>query len=136
MSTPEHRERDAAHATTPAAPDPAGSATPPAARREAVSRADLWEALARVEDPELGVDIVNLGLVRDVMLEGPAVGVLMTLTSIGCPVQDDLELEVKNILSEVLGVQAVQVAFTFEPPWSPSDITEDGRDQLLALGYL
>lgn len=107
------------------------SATAPA-----VSRADLWDALMLIEDPELGVDVVNLGLIRDVMIEGASVGVLMTLTSIGCPVADELEFEVKNVLSDVSGVKSVQVAFTFDPPWTPESITEEGRDALLSLGYI
>ena len=101
-----------------------------------ISRGDLWEALMLIEDPELGVDLGNLGLIRDVRVEGTAVVILMTLTSIGCPVADEIEFEVKNILGEVPGVKSVQVAFTFEPPWTPDSITEEGRDQLMALGYI
>ncbi len=101
-----------------------------------ISRADVWDRLLLVEDPELGVDIVNLGLVRDVTLQDATVRVLMTLTSIGCPIAEDLEAAVKARLQEVSGVKEVTVAFTFEPPWSPEAITEDGRDQLLALGYI
>lgn len=108
----------------------------PPATPSPISRADVWDALMLVEDPELGVDIVNLGLVRDVKVEGAALGILMTLTSIGCPVADDLEFSVKNVLLDVAGVESVQVAFTFDPPWTPEAITEDGRDQLMALGYI
>jgi len=101
-----------------------------------VSRADVWDRLLQVEDPELGVDIVNLGLVRDVTLQDATVRVLMTLTSIGCPIADDLEREIREQLRQVPGVKDVTVAFTFEPPWTPEAITEDGRDQLMALGYI
>lgn len=101
-----------------------------------ISRAAVWEALMHVEDPELGVDIVNLGLVRDVSIAGGSVDLLMTLTSIGCPVADDLTMRVQAALAEVPGVAEARVTFTFEPPWTPSAITEEGRDQLMALGYI
>lgn len=96
----------------------------------------LWDALTQVEDPEIGVDIVNLGLVRELRPEGHDVYVLMTLTSIGCPIGEQLAAEVRQAVGQVAGVETVQVDFTFDPPWTPEAITEQGRDQLLALGYL
>lgn len=101
-----------------------------------ISRAALWDALLTVEDPELGVDVVNLGLVRDLALEADLVSVTMTLTSVACPLAEALEERLQVVLGDVPGVRDVRVSFTFDPPWSPSTITEEGRDQLMSLGYL
>jgi metal-sulfur cluster biosynthetic enzyme len=96
----------------------------------------VWDALLEVTDPELGVDVVNLGLIYGVTVDGSAVHVDMTLTSIGCPVADRLEHAVRHEIGRLDGVQEVDVDFTFDPPWSPERITEEGRDQLIALGYI
>ncbi|MBM7702605.1 metal-sulfur cluster assembly factor [Metabacillus iocasae] len=79
----------------------------------------LMEALEEVVDPELGVDIVNLGLVYETTLteEGTAV-VTMTLTSIGCPLAGTITEDVKRVLSPLEGVNDVEVNITFNPPWS------------------
>lgn len=98
--------------------------------------AALWDALLTVEDPELGVDIVNLGLVRDLSVRERFVSVTMTLTSVACPLADELERRIQEALGEISGVEKVRVGFTFEPPWTPEAITEDGRDQLMTLGYI
>lgn len=102
----------------------------------AISRAALWDALLTVEDPELGVDVVNLGLVRDLALVGAEVHLTMTLTSVACPLAEELEARLQTVLGDVPGVDQVRVEFTFDPPWSPAAITEEGRDQLMALGYI
>lgn len=99
-------------------------------------QAEVWDALRLVEDPELGINVVNLGLVYDVAVDGSLVRVKMTLTTIGCPAADTLELQVKEALSSLEGVKRVEVEWTFEPPWSPERITEEGRDMLVAMGYL
>ncbi|WP_110114545.1 metal-sulfur cluster assembly factor [Bacillus sp. CGMCC 1.16541] len=79
----------------------------------------LMEALEEVIDPELGVDIVNLGLVYETTLteDGTAV-VTMTLTSIGCPLAGTITEDVKRVLSPMEGVNDVEVNITFNPPWS------------------
>ncbi|WP_078381451.1 metal-sulfur cluster assembly factor [Sutcliffiella halmapala] len=78
----------------------------------------IMEALEEVEDPELGVDIVNLGLVYDVdMDESKQAIITMTLTSIGCPLAGEIVEKVKNKLSPIEGVNGVDVNITFNPPW-------------------
>jgi metal-sulfur cluster biosynthetic enzyme len=101
-----------------------------------ISEAAVREALGRVEDPELGIDVVNLGLVYDVALDGPRVTVQMTLTTIGCPAAGEIEAQTRAAIGAVAGVEQVVVDWTFDPPWTPELLTEEGRDLLLALGYL
>jgi metal-sulfur cluster biosynthetic enzyme len=98
--------------------------------------AEVWEALRYVEDPELGIDVVNLGLVYDVAVEGPVVRVKMTLTSIGCPAVETLELQVKQAVGSLAGVEHVELDWTFAPPWTPALLSEEGRDMLIAMGLL
>ncbi|MEP0765533.1 MAG: DUF59 domain-containing protein [Fimbriimonadia bacterium] len=89
------------------------------------------EALKEVRDPELGVNIVDLGLVYDVSVsEGGVVDVLMTLTTPACPIGPEIEREIRSVLAELPGVETVNIAVTFEPPWSQDLITEDGRIEL------
>lgn len=78
----------------------------------------IMEALEEVEDPELGVDIINLGLVYDVeMDEKQNVLITMTLTSIGCPLAGEIVEQVKNKLSPMEEINEVDVNITFNPPW-------------------
>ena len=102
----------------------------------APGQSEVWEALQLVEDPDLGIDVVNLGLVYDVIIDGSVVRIRMTLTTMGCPAVDALELQVKEAVGSVAGVSHVAVEWTFEPPWSPDRVTEEGRDMLIAMGYL
>jgi metal-sulfur cluster biosynthetic enzyme len=96
----------------------------------------IWRALEAVEDPELGVDIVNLGLVYGVAVSGSAVTVKITFTAMGCPAGPELLRAVQAAASGVEGVDKVTVDLTFDPPWSPARVTEEGREQLICLGYL
>jgi metal-sulfur cluster biosynthetic enzyme len=98
-----------------------------------VAEAAVWAALAEVQDPELPVGIVDLGLVRSVRVEGGAVTVGLTFTSIACPCTDLLIDDVKARLGRLDGVDRVAVEELFEP-WSRDDVTEEGRLALLALG--
>ena len=104
--------------------------------KRTVTAALVYDALSRVEDPELGIDVVNLGLIYEVSLDGRAVTLLMTLTTIGCPAAEELELRAREEVGALEGVDRVEVKWTFDPPWSPDRITEEGRDHLMALGYL
>lgn len=101
------------------------------------TKGDIVEALLDVIDPELGVDVINLGLVYDVEItkRGKA-QLLMTLTSMGCPFAPQLEQAVKEAVGALPGIKKVRVNWTFEPPWTSSQITEEGRDQLMSLGYI
>jgi metal-sulfur cluster biosynthetic enzyme len=102
----------------------------------AISESGVWEALGGVLDPELGVDVVSLGLVYEVKLGGSTVALQMTLTSVGCPLREELEDQVKAAVGALPGVERVEVAWTFEPPWTPERMTEEGRDALISMGLL
>jgi metal-sulfur cluster biosynthetic enzyme len=97
------------------------------------TEADVWAALAEVQDPELPVGIVDLGLVRAVRVEGGTVTVGLTFTSIACPCTDVLVEDVQARLGRLQGVAEVEVEELFEP-WSRDHLTEEGRLALLALG--
>ena len=94
---------------------------------------DVRAALAEVEDPELPVSIVDLGLVRSVAVDGTTVTVGITYTSIACPCTDLLREDVEARLLRLDGVAGVEVEELFEA-WSREDTTEEGRLALLALG--
>ena len=98
-----------------------------------VTEAAVWAALAEVQDPELPVGIVDLGLVRTVRIDGPEVTVGITFTSIACPCTDLLSEDIQARLGRLDGVGSVEVEELFQP-WSREDMTEEGRIALLALG--
>jgi metal-sulfur cluster biosynthetic enzyme len=101
----------------------------------AVTSEEVLAALAEVQDPELPVGIVDLGLVRSVAVDGDAVRVGITFTSIACPCTDVLREDVEARLRRLDGVASVQVEELFEP-WSRDDLTEEGRLALRALGVV
>ncbi|MFP4567819.1 MAG: metal-sulfur cluster assembly factor [Candidatus Woesearchaeota archaeon] len=96
-----------------------------------VSEKDVLNALADVVDPDIGIDVVSLGLVYDVKVtDDSKVFVLFTLTFPGCPYADFLVSEVKDAAAGVSGVLSVDVKLTFNPPWSPDRIDPDIRAAL------
>lgn len=105
--------------------------------------ADLEEAMRDVVDPELGINVVDLGLVYGLSVEEASDGdgagttalVDMTLTSPACPLTDVIE---DQTLAALVGsglVKGVKINWVWNPPWGPDKITEDGREQLRALGF-
>ncbi len=88
---------------------------------------DVIEALRKVEDPELGMDIVELGLLYDVEVDGPAVKVTYTLTSMGCPAGQMIEEDIDRFVRELPGVEEVRSELTFDPPWSPERMSDDAK---------
>ena len=93
------------------------------------------EALKEVMDPELGINIVDLGLIYDLGWdeENDALIIHMTLTSAGCPLTDVLEEQTAESLDNV--VDAFRINWVWLPPWGPEKITDDGRDMMRALGF-
>ena len=91
------------------------------------TRDEVVEALHSVEDPELGMDIVELGLFYDVEIEGPKVKVIHSLTSMGCPAGPMIEQDIRAVAESVDGVEAVETELTFDPPWTPDRMSEDAK---------
>ena len=100
----------------------------------AANVADVEEALRDVVDPELGINVVDLGLVYDVHLDEHSNAVLdMTLTSAACPLTDVITDQTESALEGLVGDVAIN--WVWMPPWGPDKITDDGREQLRALGF-
>ncbi len=92
---------------------------------------DVIEGLKNVYDPEIGINIVDLGLVYDVdVAEGGDVLVTMTLTSLGCPLGPVIVQEVQNALKDLPDIGEVDVKLVWSPPWSPDMMSEDAKDEL------
>jgi metal-sulfur cluster biosynthetic enzyme len=95
---------------------------------------DVTEALRQVFDPELGLDIVELGLLYDVQIVGGAVTVVYSLTSIGCPAGSLFQEQILEATRELPGVETVELELTWDPPWTPERMSEDAK-LLLGFGY-
>jgi metal-sulfur cluster biosynthetic enzyme len=93
----------------------------------AVTKDDVVEALRQVEDPELGMDIVDLGLLYDVEIEGPKVKVIHSLTSMGCPAGPMIQEDIHNTTAALPGVEEVEVELTWSPPWTPERMSDDAK---------
>jgi metal-sulfur cluster biosynthetic enzyme len=88
---------------------------------------EVIEALRQVEDPELGMDIVELGLLGDVEVDGARVKVTYTLTSMACPVGPMIQEDIDRVIRQVPGVEEVEAELTFDPPWTPDRMSEDAK---------
>ena len=109
------------------APDAPSSASP-------TSAADVEEALRDVIDPELGINVVDLGLVYGVAIDQQNNAVIdMTLTSAACPLTDVIEEQAGASLDGI--VNGYRINWVWMPPWGPEKITPDGREQMRALGF-
>lgn len=101
--------------------------------------ADLEEAMRDVVDPELGINVVDLGLVYGITVEPSEAGAIavidMTLTSAACPLTDVIEDQTRTALVGSGLVTEIRLNWVWIPPWGPDKITDDGRDQLRALGF-
>ena len=91
------------------------------------SKEDVVEALRGVEDPELGMDIVELGLFYDAEIDGANVKVTYTLTSMGCPAGQMIQEDIDRVIQEIPGVETVESELVFEPPWSPDKMSDDAK---------
>ncbi|WP_329011918.1 metal-sulfur cluster assembly factor [Micromonospora rifamycinica] len=152
---------DTATAATPETGDasttPPGAVTPPVAEGAAgttgaagtmgaagsaggrAAIADIEEAMKDVVDPELGINVVDLGLVYGVHVDDQNVATLdMTLTSAACPLTDVIEDQARQALTTGPGgglVDDIRINWVWLPPWGPDKITDEGRDQLRSLGF-
>jgi metal-sulfur cluster biosynthetic enzyme len=115
---------DAAAPTPSSGPAPSGSA----------SLDDLTEAMRDVVDPELGINVVDLGLVYGITVDQNDTAVIdMTLTSAACPLTDVIEDQTHAALADL--VTDCKINWVWMPPWGPDKITDEGREQLRALGF-
>ena len=128
---------DRAASGEPAAAVPAAAPAPSPAGK--ASLADIEEAMKDVVDPELGINVVDLGLVYDTFVDDDNVVTLdMTLTSAACPLTDVIEDQTRSALTTGPGgglVKDFRINWVWLPPWGPDKITDDGREQLRALGF-
>ena len=117
-----------------------GSGERPEQTEEQISKAfDVTEFMRDVIDPELGINVVDLGLVYDLWFEEDngkeIVMINMTLTSPACPLTDVIAEQVEDIVKANKLADAVRINWVWMPPWGPQMSTEEGREQLQALGF-
>ena len=132
MSEPQHVDTSTSsaqpHADLPDVPQATGGGT------STVTVDDVTEAMKDVVDPELGINVVDLGLVYGVHLDEHSNAVLdMTLTSAACPLTDVITDQTESALEGLVGDVAIN--WVWMPPWGPDKITDDGREMLRALGF-
>lgn len=96
---------------------------------------DLWAALEDVEDPELPVSLVELGLIQEVRLEDGHATVAFTLTYTGCPAREIMERMIERRVETVPGVDSVTVDLRYDDPWTPEDMTASAREKLGEAGF-
>jgi metal-sulfur cluster biosynthetic enzyme len=92
-----------------------------------VTTDDVVEALHGVEDPELGMDIVELGLFYEAVFDGPNVKLIHSLTSMGCPAGPMIQEAMHDAVAALPGVEHVEVELTFDPPWTPDRMSDDAK---------
>jgi metal-sulfur cluster biosynthetic enzyme len=134
-------ERAAAEAAGTAEPAPtapvSAAADPAPAPATPVSKAsidDIEEAMKDVVDPELGINVVDLGLVYGTFVDDDNIATLdMTLTSAACPLTDVIEEQTAQSLDGI--VEKFRINWVWMPPWGPERITDDGRDMMRAIGF-
>ena len=116
------------HTDLPDVPEATGGGT------ATVTADDVTEAMKDVVDPELGINVVDLGLVYGVHLDDDTNAVIdMTLTSAACPLTDVIQDQTNTPLEGL--VNDIRINWVWMPPWGPDKITDDGREQLRALGF-
>lgn len=100
------------------------------------SEDDIRSAMKQVEDPELGINVVDLGLLYGVNQDDEGNVVLdMTLTSMGCPLTEQIMGDSKAALEPLPGVKSVDVNWVWEPPWSPDSMSDEGKFMMKVMGY-
>lgn len=120
--------------STEPTPTPVEAAGTPEGATAVADVADVEEALRDVIDPELGINVVDLGLVYGVHMEPDGEAVIdMTLTSAACPLTDVIEDQAAQALDGITNGQRIN--WVWMPPWTPERITDDGRDMMRALGF-
>lgn len=93
-------------------------------------RDTLYDTLKQIYDPEVGINIVDMGLIYSLDIDDHKIAVTMTLTSPGCPAGPQILTQIDNALKTVDGVEDVDINVVWSPPWSPDMLSEEARDQL------
>ena len=91
------------------------------------TREEVLEVLRQVEDPELGMDIVDLGLVYEVGVEDSTAKIIYSLTSMGCPAGPLIAQDIDSTARQVEGIEDVELELTFDPPWTPERMSDDAK---------
>jgi metal-sulfur cluster biosynthetic enzyme len=102
-----------------------------------VNQDDIREAMKQVDDPELGINVVDLGLLYEVIVDEATgkVDLNMTLTSMGCPLTEQIIADVRKFVEPLDGVTRVDVNWVWDPPWGPDKMTDDGKLMMKVMGY-
>ncbi len=96
-----------------------------------ITKKQVEKILDEIPDPEMGISIVALGLIYEIEVDAKQnIRILMTLTSIGCPLFDQIESPIREELGKLKGIGKITIDLTFEPPWTPDKMTEEGKMQL------
>lgn len=95
-----------------------------------VTEKKVLEVLGDIYDPEIPIDIVNLGLVYEVKIDGRILNINMTMTSPGCPAAGQIVSEAKYLLEDMEGVDEVNIDIVWDPPWDPSKMSEAAKESL------
>ena len=95
-----------------------------------VTKEEILESLKEVSDPEIGMDIVNLGLVYNIDINGDRVYIKMTMTAPTCPVTPWILSEAQRIVENLNGVEAADVELVWDPPWNPSLMSDEAKEAL------
>ncbi len=91
------------------------------------TRDEVFEALRQVEDPELGMDIVDLGLLYDAEIQGSKVKITHSLTSMGCPAGPMIQEDIHSVVAALPDVEDVEIELTWDPPWTPDRMSDDAK---------
>lgn len=114
-----------------------GAATtnqPPRSEAPSYPRDILWNALREVEDPEMGVSLVDMGMIVSAAHQGETARVALTYTSMGCPASEMIDMDIRARLLALPGVERVDIEIVWDPVWTTARLTEDARDALSLLG--
>ncbi len=101
---------------------------------DVLTRERVVQVLSTIFDPEIPVNVWDLGLIYDLQIADSDVAIKMTLTAVGCPIGPAIAGEIENKLQSV-GAGRVTVDFVWSPPWSPDRLTDDGRLALQSMGF-
>ncbi len=121
-------------------PDPQSDRSSAAARQDATSPPAptapevFWEALHEVNDPELPISIVDMGLVVSLELRERVVALKLTFTAMGCPAMEMIMDDIRARLLREPGVEQVEIEIVWDPPWTPASMSEEGRETLRMWG--